>query len=151
MNSLSGAYTNQIYKLLILQKTLSVACALLTTFPNWHHCLYRTGNSRVLDLRKEGPITSSILNPIVQYFPASNTCRMHQDLLRQSRLQFPTQNIPGPIIQFHRKMDRRRCLLLLSRPRRPLRTTSTAGKTLSHSITCRTMHHLDVTPRMRKF
>jgi hypothetical protein len=106
MNTLSGAYTNQIYKLLILQKILSVACALLTTFPYWHHCLYRTGNS-MLYFRKKGLVTSSILNLIVQDLPTSNTCRRHQDLRRRSLLQFPAENIPGPIIQFHQKMDRR--------------------------------------------
>ena len=130
----------------ISQKILSVACVLLTTFPNWHHCLSLMGNSRVLDLRKEGPIISSILSPIVQYFPALNTCRMHQDL-RRSRLQPPTQKTPG--LQLHRKMNR--CwwpILLHSRPKCPQRTV---GKILSPFITCKTMHHLDETPRMRKF
>ena len=104
------------------------------------------GNSRVLDLRREGPIISSILSPIVQYFPALNTCRMHQDL-RRSRQQPPTQKTPG--LQLHRKMNR--CwwpILLHSRARCPQRTTT--EKTLSLFTICKTMHHLDVTPQMRK-
>ena len=38
--------------------------------------------SRVLDLRREGPMISSILSSISPFSPSRNSCRMHHDLRR---------------------------------------------------------------------